>query len=250
MVRIFERGLNKPAGFVLPVQRWNAEAGRAPRAGRASAGHCGAAICSCARRFARRLPAADASLPCSRGSLSVHRRAGSVGAARGAAGATRSAPQQGGRRRRRQQVQEQQLRRRGCARRCRSSPATVSFASSCRRSSGWRIISSSSRRSKRAPKSRRLPVHIEGYPPPFDPRINVIKVTPDPGVIEVNIHPAQAGASWSIQPIGFTRRPASAARRRQFHDRRPPHRHRRRQSCRGRRHDARQIRRSCAGPIC
>ena len=54
-----------------------------------------------------------------------------------------------------------------------------------------------------------MPVLIEGYKPPSDHRLAHFQITPDPGVIEVNTHPPEAGASWSTSRRRFTKKPGS-----------------------------------------
>ena len=191
MRRVFERGLGKPTGFVLPIQRWNAAAAAA--AGAASAGRCGAASCILVpgdsplglRLPIKSLPYVPADDYPGQSIRTIRRspRAPLPTAAHF------------------RETRPQRLR---ASRAVPSPTRAVRTALTVEVRDGFLCVFMPPTERledyleilatvETIAKARNTPVRIEGYTPPPDSRLNVIKVTPDPGVIEVNVHPAN---SW------------------------------------------------------
>ncbi len=197
MARVFDQGLNVPKGFVLPIQRWNADAGQSSsrwRSERWKLRRGNLFLTPGDSPLGLRLPIASLPhIPAEeypyiveqdplepREALPVE----TLPVYEPAATAETAPPQQ---------VQEQQLRG-GGVRTAMSieirDGILCAFMPPVERLEDYLELVTAV---EATAEEMRMRVHIEGYPPPFDPRVEVIKVTPDPGVIEINIQPAQ---SW------------------------------------------------------
>jgi uncharacterized protein (DUF2126 family)/transglutaminase-like putative cysteine protease len=189
MARVFDQGLHVPKGFVLPIQRWNAAAESRWRSERWQLRRGNLFLSPGDSPLGFRLPLSSLPhIPAEdypyiverdpvepREALPVYDAPSSADAA---------PPQQ---------VEQQRLRS-GGVRTAMSieirDGILCAFMPPVEKVEDYLELVSAV---EATAEEMQLQVHVEGYPPPFDPRIEVIKVTPDPGVIEINIHPA---ASW------------------------------------------------------
>jgi uncharacterized protein (DUF2126 family)/transglutaminase-like putative cysteine protease len=184
MARVFDKGLTEPRGFVLPIQRWNADAGKW-KSERWQLRRSNLFLTPGDSPLGLRLPIASLPhIPADEYPYIVEqdplepREQLPVfdGAPAG------SAPHQ--------EVQEQQLKG-GGVRTAMSieirNGVLCAFMPPVEKIDDYLELIAAV---EATAEDMKVKVHVEGYPPPFDPRIEVIKVTPDPGVIEVNIQPS------------------------------------------------------------
>jgi uncharacterized protein (DUF2126 family)/transglutaminase-like putative cysteine protease len=199
MMRTFERGLSEPTGYILPVQRWNAPADRGWISDKWRLRRGKLFLVPGDSPVGYRLPLS--SLPLvppgaerpvvaqdpleARGDLPPHPAFTAAAAQRFAHAASAGGPQQ--------EVVEQAFVE-GAVRTALSVEVrdgiTCVFMPPVEKLDDYLDLLAAI---EATAEETGVPVHVEGYPPPYDPRIDIIKVTPDPGVIEVNTHPA---ANW------------------------------------------------------
>jgi uncharacterized protein (DUF2126 family) len=202
MVRTFERGLSKPSGFVLPIQRWNAKAedhrwksekwnlrrgklflvpGDSPLGFRLPLN----SLPWMPRSDYPYVHAQDPSEP--RAALPTHQQFSQFSQFYNEGGG--SAEANADRQTRVEQIAVEGAVRTAMSIEPRDGVLCVFMPPTEKLEDYLELLAAV----EQAAKATGAQVHIEGYPPPNDPRMNVIKVTPDPGVIEVNVHPA---ATW------------------------------------------------------
>jgi uncharacterized protein (DUF2126 family)/transglutaminase-like putative cysteine protease len=189
MARVFDQGLNTPRGFVLPIQRWNAEAPRW-RSERWQLRRGNLFLMPGDSPLGLRLPIS--SLPyippddypymVEQDPLAPREALPVFDQALAAPGAPPQA------------VQEQQQGTSGGVRTAMSieirDGLLCAFMPPVEKLEDYLELVTAV---EATAEEMQMQVHIEGYAPPHDPRVEVIKVTPDPGVIEINVQPAR---SW------------------------------------------------------
>jgi uncharacterized protein (DUF2126 family)/transglutaminase-like putative cysteine protease len=185
MARVFDQGLDAPRGFVLPIQRWNADAGRW-KSERWKLRRGNLFLTPGDSPLGLRLPIASLPhIPADEYPYIVEqdplepRRELPIFETTAAESAAH------------QEVQEQTLKR-GGVRTAMSieirDGVLCAFMPPVEQLEDYLELVAAV---EATAEEMQIKVHVEGYPPPFDPRVEVIKVTPDPGVIEVNIHPSR-----------------------------------------------------------